>query len=197
MKTNDLIGVAVLVVLLPAIVGYLLWLLRIRPRKQERARHESAAHVAQALQMTVPEPGLVRGVRDGRTVEIACGVSTPLGSLGRGARPRTTCRVWLDPPFSVPFVVATPRRYAGGVTKNWADDVGIGGPTSEALALAASLAPLVQARANALDGMLAIEIDRATCSVMLDGIVVDASILEQALALATGLANAVRAAVPQ
>lgn len=188
MTSSDLVGIAVLVVLGPAMVLYLVWLVRIRPRRHARLQLARAEQAGRALGLATVEEGLARGVRDGRTVEVSYGVSaTP---AARGGRPITTCRVALSAPFPVPFAVVTPRRYAAGATQRWARDVWIGGPDARALELAASLAPVVEAHARAMDDTLVLELDRATCSVILEGIVLDPARLERALALAGQLASA-------
>jgi hypothetical protein len=184
-KTGDIIGI-VLLVMLPIFFGVLLWaLLRVPPRRLRERTDE----LARTLGLSVIEPGVTRGVRNGRNVEVVLGMSA---SFGRGGRPRTSCRVYLDPPFATPFVVGLPRNQTAGTTTRW-EDVGIGGPTPESRALATSLAPLVRSYAGRLDGVLVIEVDRATSAVSLDGCVLDRDRLEQALALAEELASAVTA----
>ncbi len=186
MSSGDIIGIVVISVLVPAIVGYLVWLLRLRPRRIAREHRARLDEIGRSLGLPEVEPGLARGVRDGLAVEVSFSVtSTPV----RGGRPVTRCRAWLAEPLPVAFAVATPRGSAGA-TKCWARDVWIGGPNDQALELAASVAPLVEEHARTAEGILSLELDRASCNVTLDGIVVESSRLDRALATAVGLAKA-------
>jgi hypothetical protein len=187
---GDVIGIVVLAVLFPAFVGYLVWLLRARPRQFAREQLARAEEVGRALGLPDIEPGVARGVRDGLAVEVVFRVSSTPFSRGH---PVTVCRAWLARPFPVSFAVATARRYAAGVTRRSAGDAWIGGPDDAALQLAASLAPLVMAHGRALSGALSLELDRATSCVLLDGTVVDPGRLQLALTSAIELAKATTA----
>jgi hypothetical protein len=186
-KTGDVVGIVVLAVLLPAFVGYLVWLLRVRPRQFAREQLARAQEVGRALGLPDIEPGVARGVRDGLAVEVVYRTSSTPYSRGR---PVTVCRAWLARPFPVAFAVATARRYAAGVTRRCAGDVWIGGPDDAAIQLATSFAPLVEAHGRTMKGALSLELDRATSCVLLDGTVVDPGRLHEALSSAIDLAKA-------
>ena len=190
MAANDLVGIAILATLGPAMIGLVVWLTLLRPRQQAKAQRSRAESVARTLGLPVLDVGQVGGWRNGARVEVAFGLPN------RYSPPATHCRAWLELPFGVPFAVTSPR-FGAGCTERWSKDVGIGGPTPEALEVAKRLAPIVEdaSRRNA-GSVRRLELDRDSAVVVLDGYVLDAARLDAALALAVEIAQSARGAVP-
>jgi hypothetical protein len=191
-STDGLIVVAVLVVLGPAIVGYLVWLFAIRPRRYEERQRERAEVVARGLGLQVAEPGRAQGMRAGCTVEVALEVGLPLQPYQSVST--THCLALVEPRFHVSFAVVSPAvRSVGGWSERWAEDVGIAAPTPEARALAAAVAPVVQAAARSRPrDVLRIELDAYAARVVLRGIVLDPEPLARALDVAIEVARRAR-----
>lgn len=196
MSTDDLLAIALLALLAPAFPAYLLWLLVLRPRRALRVQRERAEVLSRALGLDVLEPGRVGGSRDGTSVEVR--TTDPHRMQRSPGLPTTHCLALIEPRFHHSFVVVSPAvAGAAGWSERWTDDVGIGAPSSEARALAVTVAPVVQSIARSRPPeVLRVELDAHAARLVLSGIVLDPAVLERTLGLALELARRARGAVP-